>query len=94
MSRAEIRSTEQIFCGTPEPGSGLLAVREGRNAREVLEHALCIVDAARHALEELAISSDGDKNQPTGTMWSLSYNLDTATALVNSVIGSLEPAKS
>jgi hypothetical protein len=94
MSQAEIKSTEQLFCGNPKPGSALLAVREGRNAREVLEQAVCIVDAARRALEELAIGTNGEEHQPTGTMWSLSYNLDTATALVNSVIGGLARAKS
>jgi hypothetical protein len=84
-----MKSVEYPFCGA-DKASALLAVREGQDVTELLEKVCCIVEAAQRSLEELAMSNDKDDGSPNGTLWSLSYGLETAMAMTNSAISGLK----
>lgn len=82
---SNLRTWEVRFIGPEHDGTkALFAVRPGQSMNDALEQASTFIDGVERGLAQLAMSLEG--KAPDGVLWSLSYTLRMAKALVDSAV--------
>lgn len=88
-----MKTEEQLFCGNVHDRrrTALLTVRPGMPADDALERAALLCHTVGGALRHIA--SNTECPSETGLYFSLANELETADALIHSVLGQVMRAK-